>query len=174
MIEHVVHRNAEDDEKYAVPLGQDLAARPVGDPAVEVIAQERQEQRESIDQAVGRRIKSAPIQGENLRQKSINRIVREEQAGHEEQHLQEVPHLRWQEQAEEGRLLDFPFSFGLLEFRRLVQIASNPQRQENGNNAGHESDAPTILMPGWLCRRHRRSKRIPGRPAHSPWESRTE
>ena len=94
MIQNVEDRNAEHYQKHAVPLGQDLSSGPVRQPAVEVVAQERHEQRKPVNQAVGRGVEAASFQGKDIGQESVDRIVSKEQAGHKEEDLQEIEQLR--------------------------------------------------------------------------------
>src|SRR5271166_1790688 len=149
MVEDVINGYAHDHEKHAVPLGKNLPSGAIGEPTVEVVSQEREEQRESVNQAIGRGIEAAAIKGEDLRQEPIHRVVRQEQAGHEDEDLQEVPQLGRNEQTQERRLLDLARSLGLLELRRLLEVAPDIEREENRDNAGYKRDAPAI---GGQCR----------------------
>ena len=150
VIEHVEHGNSEDDEKDAVPLGQDLSSGSVRQPAVEVVAEKRHEQRKAVDQAVGGGIETTSLQGEDVGQESVDRIVGEEQAGHEEEDLQEIPQLRRFEQVQERRLFDLSLRLGLFEFRRLVEVTPDIERQEDRDHAGHEGNAPAVRRHGFL------------------------
>jgi hypothetical protein len=145
MIKHVVDGDTEDDKKYAIPLGEDLATGSVGDPSVEVVSQERHEQRKTIDQAIGCGSEASTIQGQDLRQKSVHRVVGEKQACHKDEDLQKFPQLRRPEQAEKWSFFNLACRLGFFELRRFVKVTANVKRQENWDYSGHKCDAPAVM-----------------------------
>src|SRR5208282_773035 len=131
-------------QKSAIPLRENLSAGSIRKPAVEVVTQECHEQREAVNQAIGRGVEPTAFEGQDVGQESIHLVVGQEQASHEEEDLEEVPELRRFEQTQERRLFNFAQRLGLFEFGGLVEVGSNIQRHKHRNDAGHENDSPAI------------------------------